>query len=201
MLKIGITGGIGSGKTTVCKVFELLGIPVYYADDTSRNLLENDLEIKKKIIAAFGEQVIDSTGRIGRKKVASIVFGNEEKLNQLNAIIHPAVGDHFEKWLLMHLASPYILKEAAILFESGAYKQVDKVITITAPETLRITRVMKRDGTSTEDIELRIKAQLSEEERVKRSQFVIVNDEQQLVIPQVMKLHKEIVDLRNVKGF
>ncbi|HET6227058.1 MAG TPA: dephospho-CoA kinase [Bacteroidia bacterium] len=194
MLKIGITGGIGSGKTTICKVFEVLGVPVYYADDASRQLLENDKDVQHKVIAAFGEHVLDETGRIARKKVAAVVFGNEEQLKKLNGIIHPAVALHFESWLKQHQQYFYILKEAAIMFESGAYLQLDKIITITAPEQLRIARVMKRDGTSKQEIERRMKAQLPEEERIKRSQFVIVNDEQELVIPQIMEVHRRLLE-------
>lgn len=193
MLKVGITGGIGSGKTTICKVFELLGVPVYYADNASRELLENDTDIKNKVVHVFGENVLDSSSRIDRKKVASVVFGNEEQLKKLNAIIHPAVALHFELWLKSHKTAPYILKEAAILFESGAYLQMDKVVTVSAPDELRITRVVKRDRVSSEEVEKRMKTQLSETERVKRSQFVIVNDEKELVIPQVMKLHHQLI--------
>lgn len=190
MLKIGITGGIGSGKTTVCQLFELLDVPVYYADDASKQLLISDPEIKKRVVELFGQDILEENGIISRKKVASRVFGNEEGLKKLNAIMHPAVGLHFEKWLEQQTSSSYIIKEAAILFESGAYKQLDKVIAITAPEELRISRVMKRDGSKREEVTRRMAAQLSEQERVERSQFIIVNDDQQLVIPQVLKLHE-----------
>lgn len=190
MLKIGITGGIGSGKTTICKLFELLGVPVYYADDASKQLLESDPEIKERVIRLFGTEILEEGNKINRKKVASLVFANEEGLKKLNAIMHPAVGTHFEKWLEQNKSVPYILKEAAILFESGAYKQLDKVITITAPEELRIARVKKRDGTKEEDIKRRMAAQLTEKERIQKSQFTIVNDDQQLVIPQVLALHR-----------
>jgi dephospho-CoA kinase len=189
MLKIGITGGIGSGKTTVCRLFELLGVPVYYADEASKMVLVTDPAIKKSILAVFGEEVLDEHKSISRKKVAALVFGNETQLKKLNAIMHPAVALHFESWLKQYTSHPYIIKEAAIMFESGAYQQMDKIVTITAPEELRITRVLKRDASSTEDIQRRMNAQLPEEERIKRSQYVIVNDEEQLVIPQVMKLH------------
>lgn len=190
MLKIGITGGIGSGKTTICQLFALLGVPVYYADEASRQLLISDPEIKKKVVTLFGEDILEENGWISRKKVAMQVFGNEENLKKLNAIIHPAVGRHFEEWLKQHISFPYIIKEAAILFESGAYKQLDKVIAITAPEELRIARVMKRDGSKREEVLRRMAAQLSEQERVERSQFIIVNDDKQLVIPQVLKLNE-----------
>jgi dephospho-CoA kinase len=190
MLKIGITGGIGSGKTTVCRIFELLGVPIYYADEASKKLLVTDPEIKKEIVAVFGEEVLDEQQTISRKKVAARVFGNESELKKLNAIMHPAVALHFESWLKGYVSQPYILKEAAIMFESGAYKQMDKIITVSAPEELRIARVLNRDVVTREEVQRRLHAQLSEEERIKRSQYVIVNDEQQLVIPQVMELHQ-----------
>ncbi|HSH65105.1 MAG TPA: dephospho-CoA kinase [Bacteroidia bacterium] len=189
MLKIGITGGIGSGKTTVCKIFELLDVPVYYADDASKELLLHDPFIKSKILTVFGEGVLGEDQFISRKKMAERVFENEKELNKLNEIMHPAVAKHFDNWLKKQEAFPYILKEAAIMFESNAYLQVDKVITVTAPVDIRVKRVMKRDGTKKEDILKRMNAQLSDEEKVKRSQFVIVNDNQKLVIPQVLALH------------
>jgi dephospho-CoA kinase len=189
MLKIGITGGIGSGKTTVCRIFELLNVPIYYADEASKKLLVSDPGIKKEIVAVFGEEVLDEQQAISRKKIAERVFGNESELKKLNAIMHPAVALHFESWLKDHASQPYILKEAAIMFESGAYRQMDKIITVSAPEELRIARVLNRDVTTKEEIQRRIQAQLSEEERIKRSHYVIVNDEQQLVIPQVISLH------------
>jgi dephospho-CoA kinase len=190
MLKIGITGGIGSGKTTVCRIFELLGVPIYYADEASKKLLVTDPEIKREIVAVFGEEVLDAQQTISRKKVAARVFGNESELKKLNAIMHPAVALHFESWLKGYVSQPYIVKEAAIMFESGAYKQMDKIITVSAPEELRIARVLNRDVVTREEVQRRLHAQLSEEERIKRSQYVIVNDEQQLVIPQVMELHQ-----------
>lgn len=193
MLKIGITGGIGSGKTTVCRIFELLGTPVYYADEVSRELFASDPEIKSAILTLFGEGVLDEDNSLSRKKIAERVFGDEEQLKKLNSIIHPAVAKHFDRWLMQHSTFPYIIKEAAIMFESGAYLQMDKIITVTAPVDQRIARVMKRDRTSAEDIQRRMNAQLPEEERIKRSQFIIVNDEQKMVIPQVIELHQKFL--------
>lgn len=192
MLKLGITGGIGSGKTTVCRLFGLLGIPVYYADDESKKLLNEDQEVKEKVLAVFGKSILDNSGMIDRKKLAAIVFNNKEQLEKLNAILHPAVGLNFENWLKKQ-NTPYILKEAAILFESGAYKQVDKVLTITAPLELKIQRTMKRDGVSKEEIERRMQLQMTDEEKVKRSDFIITNNEQELLIPQVLALHQQLV--------
>jgi len=193
MLKLGITGGIGSGKTTVCRLFELLGIPVYYADDESKKLLEEDQLVKEQVIKTFSDSILNDLGTIDRKKLAAIVFNNKEQLEKLNAILHPAVGQHFENWLKKQNAV-YILKEAAILFESGAYKQVDKVLTVVAPLELKIQRTMKRDGVSREVVEKRIELQMSDEEKIKRSDFVIINNEQELLIPQVLSLHKQLIN-------
>lgn len=193
MHKIGITGGIGSGKSTVCKVFELLDVPVYYADEEAKKLLDNDVEVKDKILQQFGAEVMDEKHSIDRKKLAAIVFNNTEKLSRLNAIVHPAVANHFESWLKKHEQSKYILKEAAILFESGAYKGVDEVITVIAPQELKIARVIKRDKSTPELVMQRIKSQLSDEEKIKRSQYVIHNDEQQLLIPQILLIHNKLL--------
>ncbi len=193
MLKLGITGGIGSGKTTVCRLFELLGISVYYADEESKKLLDEDKEVKDKVVSVFGNSILNDAKFIDRKKLAVIVFNNKEELEKLNAILHPAVGQHFENWL-KNQNSPYILKEAAILFESGAYKQVDKVLTVVAPLELKIQRTMKRDGLSKVEVERRIQLQLSDEEKVKRSDFAITNNEQELLIPQVLAIHRQLVD-------
>lgn len=193
MLKLGITGGIGSGKTTVCKLFELLGIPVYYSDEESKKLLRDDVAVKEQVVSLLGNTILDAEKNIDRKKLASIVFNNKEQLEKLNAILHPAVGIHFERWLKKQ-KTPYVLKEAAILFESGAYKQVDKVITVVAPLDLKIQRTMKRDGATKEAILSRMELQLPDEEKIKRSDFVIQNDEQTLLIPQVLGVHAKLIN-------
>jgi dephospho-CoA kinase len=192
MLKVGITGGIGSGKSTVCKVFELFGVPVYYADDEAKKLL-NTTTVQQQIIAAFGNEIINSNCEIERPKLAAIVFNNKEKLQKLNSIVHPAVAKHFEEWLAIHSNSKYILKEAAILFESGSYSQVDKIISVVAPVDIRISRTMKRDNISKELVLQRMQNQISDEEKIKRSHFVIHNDESQLVIPQIIDIHKQLM--------
>jgi dephospho-CoA kinase len=191
MIKIGITGGIGSGKSTVCAVFELLAIPVYYADDEAKKILDADA-VRKSIIAVFGNDVLNGKGAVDRKKISSIVFNDKKKLEQLNSIIHPAVADHFTNWLKQHSSYKYIVKEAAILFESNAYKQVDQVITVVAPTELRIKRTMQRDAISKEQVEQRMNYQMSDEEKIKRSQFVIHNDEEQLLIPQILLIHEQL---------
>jgi dephospho-CoA kinase len=195
MLKIGITGGIGSGKTTVCRVFELLGVPVYYADTEAKKILDSDKQVHIAIINEFGEEVLDKEKNIDRKKLSSIVFNNKEKLEKLNAIVHPAVAMHFEDWLAQHTSHKYILKEAAILFESGAYKLMDQVIAVVAPLEFKINRAIQRDNISAEQVEQRINNQLSDEEIIKRSQFIIHNDEQQLLIPQIISVHQQLLKL------
>jgi dephospho-CoA kinase len=195
MLKIGITGGIGSGKTTICKVFQLLGIPVYYADEEAKKLLNINDEVKKNIVKTFGNEVINNEGLIDKKKLASLVFNNKENLEKLNKIVHPAVGKHFENWLKENQSAKYILEEAAILFESNAYKKLDKIITVTAPMELKIFRAMQRDQTDRATIEQRIKHQISDEEKIKKSHFIIHNDELQLLIPQIINIHQQLIQL------
>lgn len=193
MIKVGITGGIGSGKTTVCKVFELLDVPVYYADIEAKQILDSNLEVKKNIINTFGNSILNDEEKIDKKKLASLVFNNKENLEKLNFIVHPAVREHFENWLQQHSTQKYILKEAAILFESGSYKLVDKVIAVVAPLELKISRTMQRDKVTKAEVELRISNQLNDDEKIKRSQFVIHNDEQQLLIPQILSIHDQII--------
>ena len=189
MIKIGITGGIGSGKSTICKVFELLGVPVYYADDEGKKILDSE-EVKERITKIFGADILAEDKMVDRKKMAALVFNEKGKLEKLNSIIHPAVGAHFEEWLKKQGGKPYVIKEAAILFESGAYKQVDKIITVVAPLELKIERAMKRIGITREQVEERMNNQMSDEEKVKKSHYFIVNDEEQLIIPQILKIHR-----------
>ena len=193
MIKVGITGGIGSGKTLVCKMFELLGISVYYSDEESKKLLDADGKVKEQIIKTFGNAILNEAGNIDRKKLSETVFGDKEKLTLLNGIVHPAVAKHFEEWVKMHSFDKYILKEAAILFESGANRLVDKVITVTAPVSLKIQRAMQRDNITEEQVVSRMKNQWSDEEKIKQSQFVIFNNEDQLLIPQVLKIHELLI--------
>ena len=188
MIKIGITGGIGSGKSTVCKIFETLKIPVYNADISAAKIINTNKELKKALISLFGEDIYTDLGILDRKKLAKIIFSDKEALAKVNSLIHPAVRADYQEWLEENKEAKFTIKEAAILFESGAYKQVDKVITVFAPEELRIKRVMNREPITREEVLRRIKNQMSEEEKIKRSDFVIYNDEKQLLIPQVIKL-------------
>ena len=190
MLKIGITGNIGSGKTTVSKIFEVLGIPVFYADDEAKNVMVNDAILIDSIKKTFGAQSYFDDGTLNRKHIAGIVFNNDAELGKLNAIVHPGTFRAFDNWLPRHMNSPYILKEAALLFESDSYKLCDKTIMVTAPLDMRVKRVMLRDGLSEEEILKREANQFTEEKKTGLSNFVIKNDNVELVIPQVLKLHE-----------
>jgi dephospho-CoA kinase len=190
MLKVGVTGGIGSGKSTVCKIFESLGIPVFRADDEGRRLLDEDEEVKKKVAGLFGDKVIVN-GKPDRKQIASLVFNDAQKLQQLNAIIHPKVRESLKTWAAKQ-SSPWVIEEAAIIFESGIDKNLDAVIVVSAPEELRIQRVMARDGVTEASVRERIKNQISEEERRKRADYIIENDNTQLLTPQALDIIKKL---------
>ncbi len=192
MIKVGLTGGIGSGKTTIAKIFEVLGIPVYNSDIRAKEILYSE-NILKKIKENFGEKVFEK-GILSKKKLAQIVFSDKNKLQILNNIIHPAVAKDFAQWYKMQTA-PYIIKEAAILFESGAYKTMDYIITVYAPKNERIKRVIKRDGITEKEVLARIKNQWSDIKKIKNADYVIKNYNSFLVIPQVLKIHQELLNL------
>jgi dephospho-CoA kinase len=191
MLKIGLTGGIGSGKSTVATIFETLGIPVYYADDAARRIMNNDKELKAVLVKHFGEETYQQD-KLNRTYLASVVFNNKEKLDLLNSLTHPATIRDANRWI-QEQTSPYIIKEAALLFESGADKYLDQVIGVDAPLELRIRRTMERDRITRDEVLLRMNRQMNEEEKIKRCDFVVYNNEHQLVIPQVLKLHEEFL--------
>ena len=195
MLKIGLTGGIGSGKSTVAKIFETLGIPVYYADTEAKRLMNSSETLKKVIRQNFGEATYEND-QLNRKYLAGIVFNNPEKLELLNALIHPVTINDAEQWMQQQSA-PYSIKEAALLFESGAAENLDFIVGVYAPQALRIKRVMKRDGLTADEIMKRINRQVNEEMKMKLCDFVITNDEQELLIPQVLKLHQHFSSLSN----
>lgn len=192
MLKIGITGGIGSGKSTVARVFEHLGIPVYNADTAAKRLMEEDPDLRAAILQTFGAETYRN-GRLNRPYLASLVFNNREQLNALNALVHPATIRDGIQWLERQIA-PYALKEAALIFESGSQNELDYVIGVSAPQALRIHRVMKRDGVQREEVLRRMANQIDESLKMKLCDFVIVNDDRQLVIPQVLALHQELLN-------
>ncbi len=187
---IGLTGGIGSGKTTIANYFKELGIPVYIADDEARKISESP-EIAQAIKAIFGNEVFKNE-KLDRVKVAEIVFNNQAKLKQLNEIIHPAVKKHFENWVLQHSNFPFVVKEAAILFESGAYKDCDIVISVIAPLETRIQRVIQRDEVTRDNVLKRIMNQWTDEERIRKSQYVIENVDVVEVKEEVKKILKKI---------
>ena len=191
MLRIGITGGIGSGKSTVAQLFSVLGIPVYDADSAAKRLMSEDALLKKQIIENFGEASY-AEGKLDRKYVAAQIFNNEQKTTLLNSIVHPATISDAEKWMQQQTA-PYVIKEAALIFESGSEKMLDKVIGVSCPLELRIERTMHRNNFTREQVLQRISLQMDEEEKLRLCDYVIVNDEREMLIPQVLKLHEEFL--------
>lgn len=191
MLRIGLTGGMGSGKSTVARIFEVLGAPVYYADDAAKRLMLEDHDLKAAIIRHFGEESY-STGGLNKAHLAALVFNNEEKLALLNSLTHPATIRDANTWMQAQ-AFPYIIKEAALIFESGSAEYLDYVIGVYAPLSLRVKRTMERDRLPKEEIQKRMSRQIDEDMKMKLCDFVIRNDEQQLVIPQVEALHKRFM--------
>lgn len=191
MIKIGITGGIGSGKSTVCEVFKSLGVPVYHADQRAKVLMNQSADIREGLIKLFGEQIYQSNLEIDRAALSAIIFNNKQALSSINELIHPAVYNNFFDWCTGQ-QSAYVLMEAAILFESGGYKKLDKTILVTAPEELRIKRVQKRDKASEQEIKARINNQLSDKEKLKLTDYIIVNDGKQLITPVIVQLHKQL---------
>lgn len=193
MLRIGITGGIGSGKSTVAKVFEVLGIPVYYADDAAKRIMNEDEVLKQQVKELFGEKIYDND-ELNRKALAEIVFNAPEKLSQLNALTHPATIADAERWMQTQ-STPYAVKEAALIFESGAQEHLDYVIGVTAPAPLRIQRTMHRDGITREDVMARMDKQMDESIKMRLCDFIIKNDEQEMLLPQVIALHQKLLAL------
>jgi dephospho-CoA kinase len=193
--RIGITGGIGSGKSIVCKVFELLGVPIFYADNEAKKIYDDE-KVKTLLINKYGFEIYLPDGKLNKEKLSKIIFSNQDELKYINSLIHPLVAKAYSEWCEKHKHIPYTLKEAAILFESGAYKELDKVITVSAPVELRINRVMKRDNLTRIQILERMKHQWEEEKRIKYANFVIYNDDEHLVIPQILDLHKKLMDFK-----
>lgn len=191
-LRVGLTGGIGAGKSLVSSLFELLGVPVYYADERAKYLMNTQPDLREAITAVFGEQAYRRDGRINRPYLAKEAFSQAERLRALEEIVHPAVFADTERWEEEHKHFPYTLREAALLFESGNYKKLNKIIVVAAPEELRIERVIKRDHLPREAILARIRRQWPEEEKIKRADFIIYNDGTQLLIPQVLRIHKAL---------
>jgi dephospho-CoA kinase len=196
MLKVGLTGGIGSGKTTVAQIFEVLGIPVYYADQAAKELMNRDPNLKKKLLTSFGPEVYKE-GMLDRAYLSELVFADEEKLALLNSIVHPATMQDAERWM-QNQNAVYAIKEAALIFEAGLESYFDYVIGVTAPELLRLDRVMKRDQTGSENVLQRMAQQLDEKEKINRCDFVIMNDGIQAVLPQVLAIHETLKEKAGV---
>lgn len=193
MHKIGITGGIGSGKSLVSKMFSVLGIPVLNADDTAKCLMETDASLRQQLEAAFGTETYKN-GRLNRPFLASAVFADPEQLGRLNAIVHPAVIAYANEWARRQTA-PYVIKEAALFFESGSWREMDKIIGVSAPEALRIERAMRRDQSSEKAVRERMSRQMDESEKMARCDYIIHNDETASVIKQVTALHEQLLTL------
>ena len=187
---VGLTGGIGSGKSTIAKEFATLGIAVFNSDEQAKVLIANNAQVKKRIIAAFGEEAYQN-GEYNRTYIAQIVFNNSEKLAILNDIVHPALAKYFKQWTKKQ-TSPYVLKEAAILFESGSYKDCDYIITVTAPEQLRIARVMARDHCTEAQVLARMAQQWTDEQRIALSNAVIENIDLESAKEQVKRIHFQL---------
>ncbi len=192
MLKIGITGGIGAGKSTVAGIFKVLGVPVFDADATAKNILNTDSVLREQIADTFGSETYKN-GLLDKKYLATLVFNNPDQLAKLNALVHPATIAAADKWASRFADRPYIIKEAALLFEAGTYVGLDYIIGVTAPVELRIARVMARDQVSREEVLSRMQHQLDDTEKMQRCDFVIDNNEASLVIPEVLAFHARFI--------
>ncbi len=195
MLKVGITGGIGSGKSTISKIFELLGIPVFYADDHAKKVMTEDPILMDAIKSTFGNEAYFDDGSLNRKYIAHIVFNDANQLAKLNAIVHPATFRAFDIWAAQIKTPSYILKEAALLFESNAHLMCDKTIMVYAPLQMRISRVIARDGITKAEVESRNSKQFDDELKLKMADYVINNDDTELVIPKILALHEHFLTL------
>jgi dephospho-CoA kinase len=190
MIKVGLTGGIGSGKTIVAKVFEQLNVPVFYADEEAKRLLYNDEEIIKQLRDRFGDSIFDENG-INKASLASLIFNDSIALRDVNRIIHPRVRKEFANWAEQQ-TSPYVIMEAAILFESGGHKNMDYSILVYAPEDLRIQRVVERDNTTAEQVKARMRNQDKDEDKINKADWVLYNDGVRMILPQIIEIHNQI---------
>ena len=195
MIMVGLTGGIGSGKSTVASVFHQLGVPIYNSDTRAKILMNTDKELITAIKELFGNDIYDQNQQIKRQELAQIVFHNTTKLQQLNAIVHPVVKEDSRIWQMENSQHPYLIKESAILFETGIYKQMKKNILVIAPENLRIERVMQRDNCSREDVIARISKQMNDSIKIKMADYIIENDGIQSLILQVNQIHTNLLEL------
>lgn len=189
---IGITGGIGGGKTTVCKVFRILGIPVFEADAVARQLMDEDEEIKKAMVAEFGESVYTADGKLNREFLAAAIFANNELREKVNGLVHPAVHNAFFRWKEQNNEFPYLIYEAAILFEGGFNRHMDYTILVTAPEEQRVARVMKRNGMTEGKVWERIRSQMPDDRKRGLADHCIDNDDNILILPEIIRIDKKL---------
>jgi len=191
MIKVAVTGGIGSGKSVVCEIFEKLGIPVFYADQSAKELMNSDNNIKEKLITYFGTEIFNEDERLNREKFAEIIFNNKTSLKKANEIVHPVVKKKFEEWVLKQNAL-FVIEETALVFESGQVHLFDKIILVTAPLEMRIERIMKRDNATRSKVLERLNNQFNDEIKIENSDFVITNDEKELIIPQIINIYSKL---------
>lgn len=192
-MKLGVTGGIGSGKTTVCKVFNTLGIAVYSADDEAKTVMENDAGVRRKVNSITGKEMY-SKGSLDRAELARLIFNDENLLQKINNIVHPVIFDNFKRWVEIQ-SGDYVILEAAILFEGGAEILVDRIVTVIAPLEERIERVIRRNNLTRQQVLERVRNQFEDDERLKRSDYVINNSENEMIIPSIIQIHNEMLTL------
>lgn len=192
-VQVGVTGGIGAGKSIVCKVFGILGVPVYDADSRAKSLMNSNPIIKQNVISLFGEESYNS-GMLNREYVAKQAFHEPGKVEKLNATVHPEVGKDYAEWTKQYPDKDYIIKEAALLFEAGSYRTLDKLITVTCPKDIRIQRVLRRDPNRTEeDVRAIINKQWSESKKIEKSDYIIENDGSHMILPQILEIHDKLL--------
>lgn len=188
---VGLTGGIGSGKTTIANFFKELGVPIYIADTEAKALMNRSKVIKRKLIALFGDNAYQN-GKLNRDFLSKQIFNNKDLLQKMNAIVHPKVASHFKRWVKKQEA-PYVISEAAILFENGSYTKYDYIITVTAPEEVRLKRVMSRDNSTKEKVKSVMNNQWKDEEKIKLSDYVIQNINLEEAKAQVLQIHQNLL--------
>ncbi|MDR1129352.1 MAG: dephospho-CoA kinase [Prevotellaceae bacterium] len=193
MLRVGLTGGIGSGKSIVCKIFSLLGIPVYQADIAAKKLYDTDLKLQNELKLLFGEHLYNTDGMLDRQKLAGIIFSDRESLEKVNRLVHPAVRRNFLEYISrLPETTPYVIHEAAILYESKLEDMFDMIINVWAPENIRIKRILLRETASENDVKQRIAAQWSDKLKIELSDYNVINDDKTLILPQILQIHKEL---------
>ncbi len=188
-LRIGITGGIGSGKTTVCKIFETFGIPVFYSDICAKDIVVTNIDVKRQIVGLFGSESYDLNGQLNKRLISSKIFTDKALLVEMNQIVHPAVFQAYERWQYQNRDASYTLNESALLFETGRYQQMNANILVTCPIEIRIARVMKRDQATYDEVMRKVNNQMAENEKLGLADYKVVNDGSTLLVPQIVKIH------------